>query len=74
MKNKKNIIIITISILVIAIVITLGFKFTKVKIEEKNQKDLENRISYLFSNDVISAEDDVYSKQLETDEKIKNAM
>ena len=74
MEKNKKIIICIVGVIVSAIVI-VGLIVGINKLSEKKKIDkVSEELADIFKNDVITPEDDVYSKQKEADTKIKEAM
>ena len=74
MEKNKKIIICIVGVIVSAIII-VGLIVGINKLSEKKKIDeVSEELADIFKNDVITPEDDVYSKQKEADTKIKEAM
>ena len=73
--KKNNRIIIYVVGVIICVLVIIGLIVGINKLREKKKIDKVNEeLAEIFKNDVITPEDDVYSKQKETDVKIKEAM
>ena len=72
-KNKKNILYVLSALAVIPIIAFAVYGIINLREKEKLNK-INDELTEIFKNDVIIPEDDVYSKQKETDIKIKEAM
>lgn len=72
-KNKKIILYVVCAILAIVIIVLTILGITKLK-ERNNLNKINEELAEIFKNDVITPEDDVYSKQKEADTKISEAM
>ncbi len=73
MKNKRNLIVIGIA-LILVIIITIVIIVVKDAKREELIKQTNEELSYLFTNEPLKAEDDVYSLQAKTDNLINEAM
>ena len=73
MKNKRNLIVIGIA-LILVIIITIVIIVVKDAKREELVKQTNEELSYLFTNEPLKAEDDVYSLQAKTDNLINEAM
>lgn len=73
--KKNNKIIIYVVGVIICILVIIGLIVGINKLSEKKKIDKVNEeLAEIFKNDVITPEDDVYSKQKEADVKVKEAM
>ena len=73
--KKNNRIIIYVVGVIICVLVIIGLIVGINKLREKKKIDKVNEeLAEIFKNDVITPEDDVYSKQKETDVKVKEAM
>lgn len=73
--KKNNKIIIYVVGVIICVLVIIGLIVGINKLSEKKKIDKVNEeLAEIFKNDVITPEDDVYSKQKEADVKVKEAM
>ncbi len=72
-KNKKIILYVVVAIVAIVIIVLTILGILKLR-DRKNLNKINEELAEIFQNDVITPEDDVYSKQKEADLKIEEAM